>query len=63
MSSVIETSGLSKSFGQVRAVDSVSLRVEAGGDLWLRWPERRGQDHNDPRPVGHDPPQFGVGRS
>jgi ABC-2 type transport system ATP-binding protein len=30
MSSVIETSGLSKSFGPVRAVDSVSLRVRQG---------------------------------
>ena len=30
MSYVIETSGLSKTFGQVRAVDSVSLRVEQG---------------------------------
>jgi len=30
MGSVIETSGLSKSFGQVRAVDSVSLRVGQG---------------------------------
>jgi len=30
MSSAIETSGLTKSFGQVRAVDSVSLRVGQG---------------------------------
>ena len=30
MSFTIETSGLSKSFGQVRAVDSVSLRVRHG---------------------------------
>ena len=43
MSAVIEASGLSRSFGQLQAVDGVDLRVEAGSVLGLIGPNGAGK--------------------
>jgi hypothetical protein len=44
---VIEVEQLTKRYGSVKAIDSVSFRVEKGENSGLPRPQRRRQDHND----------------
>jgi hypothetical protein len=41
---VIEAQGLTKRYGEAKAVDGVSFSIS----LWPAGAERRGQDHHDP---------------
>ena len=43
MSWVIETQGLSKSYGAITAVDNLSLKVPGGGVFGLLWPNGSGK--------------------
>jgi len=49
MNWAIDTTGFTKCYGRVRAVNSVDLQVG------------RGQDHHQPRLVGHDPSDRRLG--
>lgn len=37
---------LTKTYGEKKAVDDLSLHIHAGGNLWLYRPQRRRQDHH-----------------
>ena len=54
MSLPIETENLGKNYGDVSAVEHLSLRVRRGRDLRFPGPERRRENHHHPHAAGDD---------
>lgn len=43
----------SKSYGDKKAVDDLTLHIQRGGNLWLHRPQRRRKNHHPEKRGGH----------